>query len=483
MTDRQIVQRTLDGDRLAFGELVDRYRHMAYGLGYHLTGEFEAARDVAQEAFIQAYLKLAQLRDPEKFAGWLRRIILNVQRSQLRTKKVVTVGLEDEDQSIRQAPQPSDIEIAVRDALAGLSEPDRLALTLHYINGYSGAEIAGFLGVLPDTVKTRLARARQRLKKEIKAMVEDTFEREHLPEDFTTKTVAEALRRGQAALADDDYEAALAAFGEATVLRPESSEAHAGLGAAWTMRNHQIPDPGTPAKARAEFEEALRHDPRNEAALVGLAEMETDKRQAYERALKVLPESAELRYRFAWAVHEDGQTEEAVRMLTAMLDEGIPASARVRIHNNLGCFYHDELGDPGKGREHLRLAAETAEVAEAKVSSFFHWRVYACTALRDHEWQEALSAASRVLDRAPTDFEHRNLHVLIAAAKANLHQPEEAIQHLAAAATPGPEPPGADRWPFRVPANADPLDWVRRNPAECFSNMMTDPRFKELIGK
>lgn len=460
-TDGQIVQRTLDGDRLAFGELVDRYRHMVYGLGYHLTGEFEAARDLAQEAFIQAYLKLAQLRDPEKFAGWLRRIVVNVQRTQVRSRRLATVALEDEARSMPQAPQPSDTESVVRDALGSLREPDRLALTLHYIDGYSCAEIAGFLGVLPEAVKSRLARARQRLKREITTMVEETFEREHLPKDFTARTVSEALRRGQDALAEEDYEAALAAFGEAAALQPGSAEAHAGRGWAWAGRSHETSAPEALAKARAGFEEALRHDPRNEAALLGLAE---------------------LRYRFAWAVHEGGETEEAVRMLTAMLHEDIPAGVRARIHNNLGCFYHDKLGDPGKGREHLRLAAETAEVADAKPSSFFHWRVYARVALGDREWQEALSAASRVLDAAPTDFERRNLHVVLAAAKANLHQPEEALEHLAAAATPGPEPPDADRWPFRVLATADPLDWVRTNRAEYFSIMMTDPRFRELVG-
>ena len=188
------------------------------------------------------------------------------------------------------------------------------------------------------------------------------------------------------------------------------------------------------------------------------------------------------RYRLAWAALDGGKTEEALRMYAALLGDDVPAGVRVRVHNNLGCLYHDKLGDPGRGREHLRLAAETADAAEVKPSSFFHWRVYAWVALRDHQWQEAVAAASRVLDTAPTDFERRNLHVLLAAAKANLHQPEEALEHLAAAATPGPEPPGADRWPFRPPAAADPLDWVRTNRAEYFSNTVTDPRFEELIG-
>jgi len=82
-TDGQLVERVRSGDREAFGDLVDRYRDMIYGLGYHLTGDFEAARDLAQEALIQAYLRLAQLRDPGKFAGWLRQTTLDVCHSRM----------------------------------------------------------------------------------------------------------------------------------------------------------------------------------------------------------------------------------------------------------------------------------------------------------------------------------------------------------------------------------------------------------------
>ena len=68
-TDERLVARARQGDQEAFGELVDRYRDMVYGLGYHLTGDFEAARDLAQEAFVQAFVKLGQLREPGRFAG------------------------------------------------------------------------------------------------------------------------------------------------------------------------------------------------------------------------------------------------------------------------------------------------------------------------------------------------------------------------------------------------------------------------------
>lgn len=187
-TDGQLVARARQGDREAFGELVDRYRDMVYGLGYHLTGDFEAARDLAQEAFVQAFVKLGQLREPEKFAGWLRRIATNLHRAQGRRRQVRTVGLEAAA-GAADAPPPSETRVVVREALARLRAPERLALTLAYVDGYSQAEIAGFLGVRPETVKTRLARARQHLRTEVVAMVEHEFERHALPPEFRKDVV------------------------------------------------------------------------------------------------------------------------------------------------------------------------------------------------------------------------------------------------------------------------------------------------------
>jgi len=71
LTDGQLVERVRRGEREVFGDLVCRYRDMVYGLGYHLTMTSSGPR-LAQEAFIQAYLRLGQLRDPDKFSGWLR---------------------------------------------------------------------------------------------------------------------------------------------------------------------------------------------------------------------------------------------------------------------------------------------------------------------------------------------------------------------------------------------------------------------------
>ncbi len=108
----------------------------------------------------------------------------------------------DEATAVPVARRPSEIEVVVRDALARLRGSERLALTLHYINGYSHAEIGGFLGVRPETVKTRLARARQHLRTEVMAMVEETFRAKSLGDAFqkdvvgTVRELERDLRRG-----------------------------------------------------------------------------------------------------------------------------------------------------------------------------------------------------------------------------------------------------------------------------------------------
>ena len=75
--DGELVRQANRGDYRAFTELVDRYRNSVYGLAFHYLGNHEDAQDAAQEAFVQAYQHLSQLREPDKFAAWLRRLTFN----------------------------------------------------------------------------------------------------------------------------------------------------------------------------------------------------------------------------------------------------------------------------------------------------------------------------------------------------------------------------------------------------------------------
>jgi RNA polymerase sigma-70 factor, ECF subfamily len=238
----QLVDRSRGGDQEAFGGLVDLYRDMVYGLAFHLTGSFEEARDLTQETFVQAYLKLGQLREATKFGGWLRQIAVNLHRAQVRQPRPATVPLGDEVEAVSEA-QPSEIQAVVREALRRLREPERLALTLHYIDGYSQAEIGAFLGVEAGTIKGRLARARRHLREEVMQMVEEMFDRNALPPEFSQdviRAVNGLVTNLRSALPPD--------------LRAVSGRLHRRRNEAWRALRARVPEALLPRPLKAQGE-------------------------------------------------------------------------------------------------------------------------------------------------------------------------------------------------------------------------------------
>jgi len=183
--DGELVEATIEGKQEAFGELVARYKDAVFGVAFHRLGDFEEARDVAQDAFVKAYLGLSKLRDGDAFAHWLYRIADGTAMDAARRRRG-ELSLENPDSldANRLLPSPTgdDALVArqVREALAQLAEPDRLAVVLHYVNGYSHAEVAQFLGTTPGAVKTRVSRAKAKLRKEMAEMVETKLKQEKM---------------------------------------------------------------------------------------------------------------------------------------------------------------------------------------------------------------------------------------------------------------------------------------------------------------
>jgi RNA polymerase sigma factor (sigma-70 family) len=184
VTDADLVCRARQGDPEAFTELVERYRDAIYGLAFHYLHDFEDARDVAQEVFLQAYLHLDQLRDPARFGPWLRQVTVN-QCRMWRRQRPREEPLEGRPETAA-SREPLETQLAVRQALFCLSEASRLTLILFYMQGRSLREIAAFLDVPVTTVKSRLRNARARLRKELVEMVQDTLTTKSLPADFAT---------------------------------------------------------------------------------------------------------------------------------------------------------------------------------------------------------------------------------------------------------------------------------------------------------
>ena len=187
------------GQKLAaFGEIVRRFQDMAYGCAYAILGDFHLAEDAAQEAFIAAYRGLHDLREPKAFGGWLRRIVLTQCSRMTRGRTIRTAPLDAAASVASDEPQPPealekrDMRDKVLAAVRALPEPQRMATTLFYINGYTTAEIAEFLEVPVTTVKKRLVTSRNRLKERMMKMVDETMKSFPLPDDFADVVVRRA---------------------------------------------------------------------------------------------------------------------------------------------------------------------------------------------------------------------------------------------------------------------------------------------------
>ena len=177
--DVQLIQRVLDGDDTAFSALVRKYQRSVHALAWRKIGDFHIAEDITQEAFLKAYQRLSTLTEPQSFASWLYVITANQCKAWLRKKRTWIQSLEDTSSAQLEKATYSGHIIAenermaeetqrevVKKLLERLQESDRTVITLYYLGGMTYEEISNFLGVSVGAIKSRLHRARQRLKKE-----------------------------------------------------------------------------------------------------------------------------------------------------------------------------------------------------------------------------------------------------------------------------------------------------------------------------
>jgi len=165
-----LIRKAQRGDRAAFGELVVRFQGAVYAFALVKVRNADLAQELTQEVFVHAMRKIAQLRDPRCFAGWLRRITARMAINKLTRRGVVAGAPEALDGVAGRATDPLDAIVrieergAVHAALARLKPIDRNALEAFYLKGQSLNEIADRFDVPLGTVKRRLHTARGRLK-------------------------------------------------------------------------------------------------------------------------------------------------------------------------------------------------------------------------------------------------------------------------------------------------------------------------------
>ena len=172
---KDLVERSRTGDLDAFAEIVRRFQDMAHGYAYSMLGDFHLAEDATQEAFIEAFYALDNLREPAAFPCWFRRIVFKQCDRIRRKRQVPMVPLEEGLQVAKSSEKPTDLQQQVLDAVRDLTDRQRETVTLYYINGYSQKEIAEFLEVPLTAVQKRLHDSREKLMNRMLNMFEDTL--------------------------------------------------------------------------------------------------------------------------------------------------------------------------------------------------------------------------------------------------------------------------------------------------------------------
>ena len=195
--DVELIRSILSGDDSAFSDLVQKYQKSVHALAWRQIGDFQVAEEITQDTFLQAYKKLATLKNPNQFAGWLYVIARNLCTDWHRRKKPIMKSLEATKTKTlektayerylaeeREKAAAEHRRELVKNLLEKLPESERTVVTLHYLGEMTSEAISKFLGVSVNTIKSRLRRARKRLQEE-EPMIRETLGSVQLPADLT----------------------------------------------------------------------------------------------------------------------------------------------------------------------------------------------------------------------------------------------------------------------------------------------------------
>lgn len=194
-TDAELIQFCREGNKEAFGQIVERYQTLVCSVGYSRCGDVALSEDLAQEGFILAWQKLADLKDVSKFKAWICTIVRNLaNRSSHRMRRTVTHAAAHLDA----VPDiPSDVESPIEravtaeqeklvwQALTNMPEKYREPLVLFYREEQSIARVAEAMDLPEDTVKQRLSRGRMMLRSHLATVVESALVNSKPTKEFT----------------------------------------------------------------------------------------------------------------------------------------------------------------------------------------------------------------------------------------------------------------------------------------------------------
>jgi len=180
MDDLKIIESCLLGNTQMFSRLIDNYKNMVYNLAYRMSNNPHEAEDISQEAFLRAFQSLARFNPSYKFSTWLYQITLNIIRDRFKKRELNYVSLDApvETDDSEFYPQPADLTNnpehiitrqedaqAIQQAISSLPLKYREVIVLRHLQDLSYIEISNILKLPSGTVKIRLYRAREQLKR------------------------------------------------------------------------------------------------------------------------------------------------------------------------------------------------------------------------------------------------------------------------------------------------------------------------------
>ena len=190
--DFENVSRCQRGDVDAFEEIVRKYQTKMFNISYRVTGDYNDAAEVVQDAFVSAYRSIKSFRGKSKFSTWLYTIVVNLSRNRLKQVKsralkerysindpvdtdngYIQMEYASSDLSVLDRLEKRDVEQRVQGCINALDGEFREVIVLRDIQGFSYDEICDMLEIAEGTVKSRLHRARDSVKKCLKNFIGD----------------------------------------------------------------------------------------------------------------------------------------------------------------------------------------------------------------------------------------------------------------------------------------------------------------------
>lgn len=169
-----LIERCKSGDAVAQEEIYRRYAKNMYNTSYRILGHQGEAEDVLQESFLEVFTKMNDYRGESSFGSWLKRIVINRSISQLRKRRYELIdgteveNIADEDVVFDLVDVNVELVSKIKQEINKLPDGYRIVLSLYLLEGYDHVEIAQILNISESTSKSQFARAKEKLRGELR---------------------------------------------------------------------------------------------------------------------------------------------------------------------------------------------------------------------------------------------------------------------------------------------------------------------------